>query len=321
MEQPREMNLFDLCAAIGRSIGRGIKGLCHLFGNMLQLTIRQWWIVLIVVSLAVAAALYISRKENRVYEVNGVVMLNGVAKDVVARDYKALGKSNDAFAQQNLASMLQLDYSQIAGCSYFETYDLIDFLADGVVDIIDYDIEVPYDTMSVHMPDMLALQFRTKQPNNVALMQEAILNYLNTRDNIRAPYEQFRADLQREAQFHHDQLEKLDSLTSVFYFSSQTSAQVKLDRKHEELLVGTRAMKLFLEDIQDEMKVLRTTDARLAYASAPVAIVSPFVLENKAINGPFKCVVILVILGWVLGVALAALVENRKQIGRWLTRK
>ena len=321
MEQPREMNLFDLCAAIGRGIGRGIKGLCHLFGNMLQLTIRQWWIVLIVVSLAVAAALYISRKENRVYEVNGVVMLNGVAKDVVARDYKALGKSNDAFAQQNLASMLQLDYSQIAGCSYFETYDLIDFLADGVVDIIDYDIEVPYDTMSVHMPDMLALQFRTKQPNNVALMQEAILNYLNTRENIRAPYEQFRADLQREAKFHHDQLEKLDSLTSVFYFSSQTSAQVKLDRKHEELLVGTRAMKLFLEDIQDEMKVLRTTDARLAYASAPVAIVSPFVLENQAINGPFKCVVILVILGWVLGVTLAALVENRKQIGRWLTRK
>ena len=64
MEQ-REMNLFDLCHAIARGIGKGIKWLVWRLGDMLRLSFRQWWIVLIVVALCLAAALYYSREGKR----------------------------------------------------------------------------------------------------------------------------------------------------------------------------------------------------------------------------------------------------------------
>ena len=220
MEQPREMNLFDLFAAMGRGIGRGMKSLVAMLSRMIRLSFRQWWIVLIVVLMAIASAFYASLDKNRIYNVDAVVILNGVSKDIVSREFMALEKSSYKFAHQNLATMLNISPELAVGNYRFVTFDVIDFMADNLVDGIDFDCEVPLtDSASVHVPYMLALQFRTKHPNNVPQLQEAIMQYLNTREGIVAPYAQFRANLEREAKFHHDQLEKLDSLTSVFYFS------------------------------------------------------------------------------------------------------
>ena len=62
MEQSREMNLFDLCAAFGRAIGRGVKGMFAGIGKMIRLSFRQWGIVLPIVLLFVGLFLYFSRE-------------------------------------------------------------------------------------------------------------------------------------------------------------------------------------------------------------------------------------------------------------------
>ena len=80
-------------------------------------------------------------------------------------------------------------------------------------------------------------------------------------------------------------------------------------------------MKLFLKDIQEEIEELNRIDQRLAYASAPVVLQTAFTVNPNAINGPIKCSFLALIIGWILALAIAAMVEQRKAIITWLKQK
>jgi hypothetical protein len=69
------------------------------------------------------------------------------------------------------------------------------------------------------------------------------------------------------------------------------------------------------------MQLLRKTDTRLAYASAPVVLQSEFVVDPAALNGRIKMIALGLVLGWLLGLAIAALVEDRKKVLAWLNEK
>lgn len=318
MEQ-REMNLFDLCQAIARGIGKSVKWLVWCFGEMLKLSFRQWWVVLIVVALCVAAALYYSREGNRSYKVDVVANLNGITNSMVSAEFERLNKAFYLTEQQNLATMLNVDGELANGTCGFETFDVIDLLADTTIDMVDYDRSAPMmDTLYVHVPNMVAMRFRTKQPNRVPEMENAILNYLNTRPYFQSLYETYYKGLEREARFHRDQIEKLDSLTSVFYFSQNNREQMQMKVWESGMVVGRREIALFLEDVYLEMRESECVNARLAIATAPVVLQSHFVVNPRAVNGPLRMSAIAIVVGWLLGLMVAALVENRKRILTWL---
>ena len=318
MEQ-REMNLFDLCHAIARGIGKGIKWLVWRLGDMLRLSFRQWWIVLIVVALCLAAALYYSREGNRSYKVDVVANLNGITNNMVRAEFERLNKAFYLTEQQNLATMLNIDGELANGTCRFETFDVIDLLADTTIDMVDYDRSAPMmDTLYVHVPNMVAMRFCTKHPNRVPELENAILNYLNTRPYFQSLYATYYQGLEREARFHRDQVEKLDSLTSVFYFSQNNREQVQMKVWESGMVLGRREMALFLEDVYVEMRESEYVNARLAVATAPVVLQSHFVINPHAVNGPLRMSAIAIVVGWLLGLVVAALIENRKRILAWL---
>ena len=86
-------------------------------------------------------------------------------------------------------------------------------------------------------------------------------------------------------------------------------------------MAGSREIELFLEDIQEEMEALQRTDVRMAYSSAPVVLLTPFVVNPHAVNGPIKCIAVGLLLGWLFGLMAGAMVENRKEIWQWLRTK
>lgn len=319
MEQQKEMNLFDLCKEFARWIVRCIQWLFRGIGSMIRLTFRQWWIVLIVMALAVAASLYYSRRDHRVYKVNAVATLNGVTADVIRNEFKNLSQATPMLDRQNLATMLQIDPQTAANTFAFRTFDIIDCQNDSTVDFIDYNGNVTRtDTMYRHMPHNIALQFRTRRPNDVPQVEEAILNYLNSRPYIQQKYTYFRQDLERSAQFHNDQLEKLDSLTTRFYFDAVAAPQLQFNHWETGLVVGNRQMSLFLDDIYTEIAVKEEVNSRMATCTAPVVLQSHFSVDPRAVNRPIVCVIIGLLIGWIMGLVLAALVENRRALLRWL---
>ena len=266
-----------------------------------------------------AAALYYARPSNRMYKVNAVAQLNGVTNDIVRAEFEALGQVRPDFVHQNPMELLGLPADLAWENSHFTTYDVIDLLADTTVDMIDYHRNVDrMDTLCVHLPNMVALQFRTKQPNRLPELEGAILHYLNTRPYMQSLYTAYHQGLEREARFHRDQVNKLDSLTSVFYFEQNTSAQVQMDAWKSGMVLGNRSMELFLEDVYQEMRESEYVHARLAVCTAPVVLQSHFLADARAVNGPLRMTAIAILLGWLLGVLVAALVDNRAKIAAWL---
>ncbi len=322
MEQQKDMNLFDLCKACILAIGRGIKWLIYRLGDALRLSFRKWWIVLICIILAIAASIYYTRPDNRIYEANAIATLNGVTTDVVRNEFLAIGQMAPWLGEQNMVQMLGLEPQVARSIRAVKTFDVIDCLKDSIVDFVDYKNRVTRtDTMYVHLPHNIALQFWTTQPQYVPQIEEAILNYLNTRPYLQNKYNAFCANLERNAQFHQDQIEKLDSLTSLFYFAEMPSQEILLDRKATGMIVGRREIKLFLEDIYDEMKAKEIVDERLAVCTAPVVLQSHFIIKARPVNSPIKCAIIAILLGWIVGLMVGAVVENRKNILHWLQTK
>ena len=58
--------------------------------------------------------------------------------------------------------------------------------------------------------------------------------------------------------------------------------------------------------------------ARMAVCTAPVVLQSHFVAEARAVNGPLRMTAIALVVGWLLGLLVAALVDKRKTVIVWL---
>ena len=84
------------------------------------------------------------------------------------------------------------------------------------------------------------------------------------------------------------------------------------------MVLGRREIALFLEDVYVEMRESEYVNARLTVATAPVVLQSHFVINPLAVNGPWRMSAIAIVVGWLLGLVVAALVENRKRILAWL---
>lgn len=310
------MNLFDLCCALFRAIGQGIVWLRRRCGDMLRLTYRKWWIVLPLMILGIVLGVYHARPSKQIYKVNAVATLNGVSREVVRTEFTALGNLDKNSEQQNLAAVLNITPEQAEAITQFKAFDVIDCMKDGIPDYVDYgDRATRKDTMYTHMEYLLALQFQTSDMACVPVVEDAIVRHLNSRPYLQQEYAYYRANLERESRFHHDQVEKLDSMTTLFYYTQDPQ---QLQWSNQTLVLGRREIKTNLPEIYREFEMKKKTDRKLAVCTAPVVLQSHFLAEAAAVNSLPKCVAIAMIFGWILGLVIAAIVEKRQQIVGWL---
>lgn len=322
MSEEKEMNLFDLCAAFFRWIGRCFMALVRWVGESIRLAWRWWYIVLPVVAIAVGGGLWYSRMENRIYEVNAIAHLYGPTIDDVKQVYGVLENALPSYVseQQSLATLLQVEPAVTESLRKFGTFLVIDAKHDSVADYVDFDRKAKlHDTTNVVMTERINLQFCTKRPDLVPQVGEAIVSYLNRNSSFQSAYAAKLSLLQREAKFCHDQIEKVDSLTTAFYFEQGTEATMVYDRW--EFLIGSREITLLHPQIFDLFRTTKKVDKQLSLATAPVVLEQGFVIESNPLNGRLKWLAISMVVGYLLGCLLALSVDRRKRIWVWLQHR
>lgn len=323
MEQ-KEMNFFDLCKACVKVIMDVVMWAWQVLCQMLRLSWRMWYVVITLTLLGIAGGLYYSRPDNKMYEVTGIVYLNGPTLNGAKTRFEALNcqappKLNP---NQTLWKMLDAEDGSLF-LSHFEAFYLQDGLHDGVADYIDWGRSAPIkDTLNVRVPDMLALRFRIRWKLNVALAQEKIMAYMNADPAFQEAYKMDLANRMREYQYDKDQIEKLDSLTSVFYFEQGEAYDTPqlVTKKRGQVLVGERKIHLFTDQIDRFFHKKQLRDTRLAYCTAPVVMQNTFVMSPRPINRISKSMIIGCIIGWLIGCLMGFLIERRKDVFAWLNR-
>lgn len=314
-------NLFDLVLIFCRWIG----SVCNAFGRMctnsLRLCLRYWFLSLPIIIVFTAIAIYYSRLENRIYKVDTIVYLNGPKAEDVKQVFQPLTYAYPIFAQQELGELLNLNNEQVSGLHRFETFNVIDYLNDSTADVVDYKRKHKLtDTVNVVMNNVLCLSFRTKRPDLVPIVGEHILAYLNNNPTLQASFAKRKALLERKSQFCHDQLEKLDSLTSVFYFEQTGSNQVQM-KMGDGMILGRREIKLFTSNIINFYNATDYADRELALCTAPVVAQQPFTINPRAVNGRIKCTLLGFLIGYVFACLIAFAVKRREDIKQWYNKE
>ena len=310
-----EMNFFDLCVACCRAIGRGFAALGRLVGRMTRLTYRYWWIVLPFVALALTAAFYYTRSDNRSYKVNAIAFLNGPTITQFEQTYATI---QSGMVDPNAALY---EYSHSLTATHFTYYRVIDCLNDESADYVDFKRKsTATDTVKMQMPDRVCLQFRVKSRNIhlIPQIENTLLEYLNSDQAMQQAYKAYLPNLQEKVAFNHRQAQKLDSLTSCYYFSNASNAQPFDGNANGVNFYGDRRVRLFLKDIYKQQKHLQNDDYRLQYAYAPVVLENHFATDGRIVNGRLKYLIICFLFGWSCGCILAGLIDRRKQILAWL---
>ena len=285
----KDMNFFDLCVACGRAIGRACVALWHVLERMIRLTYRYWYIVITLVVLALACAVYLTRKDNITYRVNAVAMLNGAS----------IQQFDQAFAPLQTKHLLPSEapigqYLYAKQATHFKTFRVIDALDDGTADFIDFKHKIKLtDTLNVPMKDRLCIQFciKTRDMALVPEIEQALLATLNSN------------------------AVKLDSLTSAYYFQNTLPTNAN---DHGVYFSGDRRVRLFLNEIYKQQEHMKLMDYRLQLATAPVVLENHFAVDPKPKIGRLTCMILFFLMGWIGACLLAGLIDRRKEISAWL---
>lgn len=311
----QEPNLWNMLAAGCRAIGKGISQFGRLIGAMLRISYRKWWIVAGCCIIAIGAALYLTRAENRLYKVNGIAVINGGNISLVRERMAPLMNIHPQDSTQRVAKLLGLEESMAKNICGFQCYDVIDLLDDGTIDYVDYRSKASRnDTLVQHLQNYVGLQFIIRGDRNIApAAEQGLMAYLNESAILQSAFTGYREAAAREYQFDRTQIEKLDSLCSTRYYGQQpnTASQTSVvyNQKQEEL---------FLNDIYQAQEKVYQSNLKNAMATAPVVLVNHMVVSRRAIYGrAFSCVAALV-LAWIAGCLLALMVEKRQAINAWL---
>ena len=310
------MTFIDLCVACGRGIANGCKAFGRLLARMVRLTYRYWWVVITCVLLALAAALYFTRCENLTYKMQAVALLNGPSIQQFEQAYSPL-RSGRLLPEDAVITPFVKEKTAKA----FTTYRVIDCLHDGNADYIDFKHKSkPYDTLNVQMSDRLCLQFRLKARDLDRLpeIEKGVLDYLNSNEPMQQSYDCYLANLREAVRFNHAQAQKLDSLTSAYYFYNASNAQPMNYSGNGVNFYGDRRIRLFLDEIYKQQKHLQQGDYRLQLATAPVVLENHFTAAPKPVNGRLKYGVLFLLLGWALGCLIAEIIDKRKALSEWL---
>lgn len=316
-----EKTLWDLCVACFHGIAYGIRSLIAITGRSLQISYRHWWLVGLVVIIALAGALYYTRQDNRKYKVNAIVTLNGPTSHEVKTCYEALDQSfpDAVFAAQSLGQQLGLSAEDCRTVECIRAFYVIDNKHDGLADYVDWDRHNSgTDTVNVRMRDQLALQFVTRRVDKIALLEEHIITYLNAQPSFARAYEAYRMNMERQKQFDLQQIEKLDTMTSRMYAQA---GQTQIQSNAWNLMMGKQQISLPLGDIEEYMKRKALRDTRATLCTAPVVLQGHFVAEARPINTRGKWCVIALIAGWIIGCLLAFVWEQRRAIRTYLSDK
>ncbi len=318
-----DMNLFDLIVLCCKAIGKLFRYCGHFIKEMLRLSYRRWYIVLPVILLGIAVALYWARPTNRMYKAGTMVHLNGVQANDVKQQWAALCKATPACIsqQQSVAQLLQIDESAAFGLSNFRCFNVIDCKRDSLPDFVDFKEKHSLsDTVDVVMDNYLYLQFRTKDPQNAVEIGKATIAYLNSSSLMQNAFGNYRKTLQQKVLFCQQQIEMMDSITRNFYFQHTPDKQY-IYQGGSSILIGRREIRMLHPQILTLMDNAIKDQYLYSIAQAPVVPVADFTISPIAVNGPIRCSIWGIIVGYLIGCLLALIVERRKAIHAWLSRK
>jgi hypothetical protein len=284
-----------------------------------RIAYRHRILVTIIILFSIVVGQYLSRPSARVYHAEGTAILNGPDAQSVRQVFRQLENAVSTNELISLSTKLGIDDSIAENILKLESFYLIDYMSDSVADKVDYsDSHSLTDTVNKRMKDRIYIRMKTKNIEQVPVVENAILNYLNNNKMLKSQFDSKKAQYAAEIEICNSELERLDSLADISYFKKDIT---QLSLTNNQVLLGEQRKQLFYGDMLRIQEIKAISQFKIADMNAPVEIPASLVVVSKPINSRLKYGVYSILIGFISAVVLASLLEGMKKIIKFLNSK
>ncbi len=315
----KEINLLQLIVQLINWLKNISIKAVNIIGKLVQLLYRHLLITIVVSVICLSTSIYLTRPEAKVYKAEALAILYGSDAQTVREISKQLENSSSENKLTSFATKLSLPDSVVKNIVSFHSYYVIEYIKDHVAVTVDYtDNYSQKDTMYVKMRDRVYMKLLTKKPNQVPIIEKAVLNYFNNNEMLKTHFINTRNQLSEQIRVSKLELSRVDSLAKVSYLKDNNQ-QLRFDKNR--LIVGEQQKQLFYNDLLRLQEISSNSQNELTNCKQPIVIPSGFVINPLPINGTIKYGVFSLLIALLISIIIAGFFENSKHISNFLKAK
>jgi hypothetical protein len=318
-EKSNEMSLLDLIQIFFAWLSRCLINILKVLGFLLKLWYRNYITFLVVLFISIALALFSTRKEVLYYNADAMVVLNGSNSQLTKEVCKQIERSFTSEKSISFGEKLHIPDSISHNIIGFKSYYMIDYKKDSIPDVVDFkDNHSLKDTVNIRQYNRLYFRLITKNINQIPIVQNAILNYLNSNPILHAEFKSKRENLIESIRMCNIQIQRIDSMSKINYFKEENNQVYVEDRG---VVMGGRLGKhLYFKDLVYIEKVKAKFQSQLDCCNQAVEIPTGFIVDSKPVNGKVKYIIYALFISLGISSVVSLLIENKNKIKNYLNK-
>lgn len=181
----KEIDLFELLNRFYAIFIASLNFVLSKFLKFLRFNVKSIFYIIFFGVLAVGVGLYMTNDNNRPFDGDFLMEVNGAKSGAVADIVDVLAQKIDKETNARFASALGLNLSQVQTIQGLKTFAVIDLNNNRTRDYVDYDNSFVEDTLNSKMQNYLAIRIQTKGPADFNLIQKKIVEYLRADEYLK----------------------------------------------------------------------------------------------------------------------------------------
>ncbi len=316
----KEINLLDLVRMFFNWLKNIFIGFFRLSGESLRLLYRNKLTAGVILIIFILLGYYMGRPSKREYKAEAMAILNGSSSQTVKEVSRQLESSSHLSDFTTLSNKLSLPDSVAGNITQIASYYVIDFLNVSTPDMVDFKGKHPLnDTLNVRMPNRLYFRIKTRKVNEIPIFEKAFLNYFNTNERLVKEFNIKKNNLSREIDLMRSEIQRLDSLAEKSYLKD-TDPQLQL-RYNTLLIIGEQKKQLLHTEFLSLQETLLKREMEFANFTEPVVLPTGFIVNTRHETGRLTYLIIFGLIGAIVACLVCLLIENRKCVFNYLSKK
>jgi hypothetical protein len=296
-----EIDLLDIFNRMGRTLRKWANSMGRAILISVVFLVRRWLPLTLSVIAGIVVAYIFKSTAPSIYTSDMVLRSN------VIDNAQMISYLNRLQTIDNKARMdaLQIPEETSANILNISAHWIIDLNKDLIPDFVDYkNSHDVYDTTNIRMQDRIDVQIKTKSPQNLDLIRDGFISYINSDPLFKQRNDVRLAQNQELLERLSIDIEQLDSLQKVKYFeetrkrNSQTGGQIVLMQEQNTQLLYNDIYSLYnrKQVIDFEMDVYRGIVTVLSDFSIPTSRVNGLLFYIKKIVPGFFLVILFLLI-------------------------
>jgi hypothetical protein len=315
----QEMNIFQVMNRIGRAIAGFFRWLLSLVGSLVKLMYKYKWFLLVLVVLSIGTICYLRRDDDKIYRAQMHLKINDGELFVYKNLIKQLNEYALSSDVEGLADVMGTTVEVTSKICGFEVFHVIDINNDSIMDLVDYDFDVPMgDTTNVIVPDQMALRVKLKSLDLCEEIQKSLLNYFSNNDYLSSLNISRLASLEDREWMFHNALVNLDSLQKVDYFKNGGQILEFASKEQEDKPFVTTKRQMYYNDMEKLFEINEQIAVDLSTNLEVVTVVSNLQREEKLENATWGIVLFVSSIALLIFIIGSLVWENREKIDSYL---